>query len=132
MTLKAAIQGGVAAAFQAIGDLAPELQAYERTRGADYDPDTSTVYTGSFVDVSGIKGVPYDFETQDIDGENVRNGDQKFILERQALSFTPCEYDVLVFTDGTRWSIRGIETDPADGTYIFHLRRDKGKQTEYV
>lgn len=122
MSLQAAIDQGVDAAFQAVDSLLTELSAVSILDDPPYDP-VAGEYAESERTDPGVRGVKFDFELQEIDGQVVLQGDAKFLIKSNDLSYGHYNY----FTVGSRqWDVVGEEEFPSDVVRLFHVRLSSG------
>lgn len=119
MGLKETIQAGALSAFAALGNLKIEgvfhsvNKSYNATTGAVSETTTSTP-------VSMIRS---DFSKGELSKEynpDIRKGDFKFMVLGGDV-IDPNLVDHIV-SGGITYSIIGIEIDPADAVYEFHVR----------
>ena len=126
MSLKAAIQKGVAAAMDAVGDVATTVVYYNRdpTKSAktQYVLNTGQVQVQWDI-VTSVRGVLVKNTRSRLlnDAEiNVKPGQQYFLVESAVLNLQPYIGDELE-AQGKRWSVENIQLDPSGNLWIFQL-----------
>lgn len=83
----------------------------------DYDTQTAAVTATS---TTGT--IRLEFETRQFDGQKVLVGDYMLIGERAELSFVPRPDNCKCTRDGATLDIIRVEIDPADATFMLHVR----------
>lgn len=122
MSLSAAINNAVKSAFDAVGDL---KESFDFVSQGDqvYDPTTGQYTTDDVTDT--VQGVKYDFEAREVDGEVVKRGDAKIIVQQSEFTETYRNYDH-VNQGSKKWDIVSDMTVPGDSVAIFHVRLQNG------
>lgn len=119
MSLAATITQAVASAFSAVGDLKVTATIKNET-GRTYDTSTMTYSDGSPV-TDSASVVKYDFKRNEIDGENVRHGDSRFMVQTSELTSNYRDYDKII-EGGRTWEIINDESVPGESIVIYQVR----------
>lgn len=83
----------------------------------DYDTQAAQVTATS---TTGT--IRLEYKTEQFDGQKVLIGDYMLIGERAELSFVPRPDNCKAIRDGETLNIIRVELDPADATFILHVR----------
>jgi hypothetical protein len=117
-TVRAALDQG----WNALGDLRQQVTVRRVSRGA-YNPATGT--TSDTVLTATVLGILVNFESELIDGSDIRVGDLRCVLRGKDISFRPEQGDTVNLPNGQRWSVIRATGDLYDPP-IYHeltLRR---------
>ena len=124
MGLKETILGAVKAGFGALGNLKESVTYKSFAASSTYDPATGTV---TRVETSyTLSGLFLEYAKRDIDGEQIKPHDQKFLFQQADLSVTPTLQDRITRATGANWEIVGVSEDPAHATWEVQVRATNG------
>ncbi len=117
------IKSIVASAVNTIWDLTADIKVlgtYHRLTPGAYNPTTgAAAVTDTTYPVDYREAV---FKQRDIDGERIRAGDKKILVRVSEMSARPTADDYIVASDGRRWDLMQIETEPTGKILIFRGR----------
>ena len=86
-----------------------------------YDP-----VVGTEVEVGGVDhdvlAIWSAFAITEVDGSVVLSTDKKAMIPADDLAVTPEYDDYIIDADSVRWTVRGVNIDPADALWILHVR----------
>ncbi|WNL50646.1 head-tail attachment [Ruegeria phage RpAliso] len=123
---KSLIQRQVQGAMRILGTdddgLAPTVTYVAVAEGAyDYEErkviNTETAY-------EGVPAAMVRFQIDDMDEKVKPQTDRRALIASLDLPVTPSEQDHLLASDGTKWTVMRILSDPADALIILHTRRE--------
>lgn len=124
MGLKATIAAAVSAGFKALDDL-PEIVTYlARSASSTYDPTTGTSTRNEAPYTLG--GLFLEYSKREIDGEQVKPHDQKFLFQQADLAVRPTLSDRILRADGKYWEVLAVNEDPAHATWDLQIRGTNG------
>lgn len=121
MSLRSVIQQAVQTGIAALDDLA-ERATYTSVRTPAYDALTGTISKPSLA-YPTVPMVFTSYSRQEIDGETIRQEDQKAIIAQLALTPVPTLNDTITRADGTVWTVVSVRTDPAGAAWVLQCRR---------
>ena len=121
MGLSDAIKGAAGAALTAIADLATQMTYVSVTPGV-YVPDAGTNFDPT-VEYS-ITGIIVNYKDREFDGDRIRRGDRKIIIEQASLTPIPNLSDRIEVGE-IRYNILRIEQDPAEAIWILQVRTNE-------
>ena len=120
---KSAIGQGFALAAQIVSPFnycQPAAQAYDTATGTMTGTPTKTA----------IKGMVLSFKASEIDGNNVKQGDQRILVEATQLAARPSMDDFFEPSDQVaaenRLQIQNWKLEPTLNLYKFHVRKAGG------
>lgn len=119
MGLTDTIKAGVAAGFQAAGDVKVSATFTEVT-GTTYDPETG-INTEAITDYAGVEGFRQKYTVRDIEAGIAEAGDIRFVVQADDLGFNPDAID-RVTIDSVVYQIQEFQPDAAGATIVFRLR----------
>jgi hypothetical protein len=122
--LKSTIAAAVKAGFTALDDV-PELVTYfARSATSSYDPATgiSTRVETSYL----ASGIFLSYQKREVDGQQIKPHDQKFLMRQEALAVRPTLSDRLLRSDGKYWEVLSVSEDPAHATWSMQIRGTNG------
>ena len=123
MGLANVIQKVAQTAFKAIGDI-PLICVYTSKGTSVYDPATG-LYTSDDTDYTGLSILFEDYTAKEITdaGGAILSTDQKASIPNLNLTPTPKITDYIADSDSQKWTVEGLEKDPARALWIFQVRR---------
>ena len=109
---------GVSTAFDVANDFGLLTTAILSSIGFQaYDNVTGLYSTNDETDTVSL--VQYDFNTINVDGEVVKKGDTRLLIQESELN----EESYKFITVGTKkWTVKNVERDPSGSIRIFHVR----------
>jgi len=124
MGLKETIAGAVRSGFTALGNLTESVtyKAYQTTSVYDVTLGTYTRVETSYT----LSGVFLEYTKKDIDGEQIKPHDQKFLFQQADLEVRPSLQDRIVRDSGAIWEVVWVKEDPAHATWELQLRARNG------
>lgn len=122
MSLREAFQKATVTAFKAIGDV-PESSTYTSIAVRSYNTSTSTPSTTGDVDYEDVDFVYSKFSENEIDDKKVRSTDEKALIPTLNLTPNPKKGDYITKSDGTKWRVEGIRTDPTRALWKLQIRK---------
>ena len=128
MSLRGAIQKGVAAAFVAVGDIKTSVIYYQSIQSSNinqgYDPQTGDVNIRWNVITTVDAILTKNSSSRLISDQDwlVKPGDQFALIENAKLGFEANLEDQLEIK-GKRWRVENAAIDPADGMWILQIRK---------
>lgn len=98
-----------------------EAVTFSRTATGDYSPSTATLTTGAVTTWTGY-GAPVDYDTRDINGVNIEQGDVKLFVN--AVTTVPMRGDALILDSITYriMSVRKYAISSENVLYELQLR----------
>ena len=120
MGLKETIAGAVKSGFSALGNLAESVSYLAYSASSTYNPTTGTE-TRSETSYS-VSGLFLEYSKRDIDGQQIKPHDQKFLFQQASLAVRPTLQDRLLRTDGKYWEVISVSEDPAHATWELQMR----------
>ncbi len=120
MGLRETIQNAAASAIGAVGDLAPEIDYKQVITPTTLSPATGVNKTISVH--KGIAAVAASYKSREIDGDSIRDTDQKFLIPANSITFTPQQGDEIESGTDT-WRVQNKEIDPAGALWTLQARR---------
>lgn len=117
-TVRSALDQG----WEALGDLRQQVTIRRVSRGA-YDPTTGR--TTDTVLTATVLGILTNYESELVDGTDIRVGDLRCVLRGKDIAFRPEQGDTVNLPNGQRWSVWRATGDLYDPP-IYHeltLRR---------
>lgn len=118
MGLSDAIKDAVGAAFSAIADLATQM-TYVSIAPGGYVPSAGSTFSARTEYVT--TGIIVDYKDKELDGDRIRRGDRKVLLEQSKLSPIPNLGDQIE-VESSVYNILQIEQDPVGATWTFQVR----------
>lgn len=118
MGLSDAMKDAVGAAFSAIADLATQMTYVSIVPGG-YVPSAGVAFPARTEHIT--TGIIVDYKDKELDGDRIRRGDRKVLLEQSKLSPTPNLGDQIEVED-LIYNILQIEQDPIGATWTFQVR----------
>lgn len=120
MNLPAILQAARDTAFKVTESVAKTGTYYSVTVGAysvstGATSDTTTTYA-----ISARVGV---FRREEVDGESIKSGDQKWVISTAELPVHPKGEDYVIDASGARWDIMLINSEPSGSVYIVRARK---------
>lgn len=98
------------------------LCTYRSVGVPSYVPSTGVI-TATPTSYTSVPAIFTSFSRREIDGEAVREEDQRAIIATLDLTPVPTVNDTIVRADSSVWSIIGIAQDPAGAAWVLHVRR---------
>ena len=126
MSLRAAVKSGVAAAFQAVGDIKVDVIYYSANVQDplfDYDTETGDKIAQWAV-VAAVPLILVQARQDRLLGDAswlIKPGDQVAIIEQSTLNLN-MQLEDQIEINGRRWRIINFKSDPAAATYIAQIR----------
>ena len=120
MGLDDAIRDAVGSAFTAIADLATQLTYVVVTPGV-YVPDAGTSFPPNTE--HSTEGIILNYQDREFDGDRIRRGDRKILIEQAELTPIPNLGDrIEVTATGLSYNIIQLKQDPVSATWTFQVR----------
>jgi len=124
MGLKETIAGAVSAGFTALGNLVESVtykaqgatSAYDVTSGTYLRSETLLTASGLFLE----------YQKREVDGEQIKPHDQRFLIQQASLTVTPTLQDRILRADGKHWEVIAVKQDPAHVTWELQVRALNG------
>ena len=124
MGLRETVQQAVLSGFTALGNLL-ESVTYKSQGTVGYTPTTTGVVTRPETDYT-ITGLFYEYKKQEIDGEQIKPHDMRFLCLQSVLAVTPKITDRIVRSTGKAWEVISVKEDPAHATWELQMRSTNG------
>ena len=128
MSLKGAIASGVAAAFDAIGDLKTDVVYYQQTQdnpsNRKFNPKTGYINIRWNI-ITSIQGLlTRTTQSRIISDESwtIKPGDQFLLIQANELNLEPSVGDECEIKND-RWRVENTAIDPALAMWIFQIRK---------
>lgn len=118
-------QRASAIAFDVAGQIVVS-GSYIRTGAAgepEYTPETGAIDAKETA-IAGVRGMILNFKTKEIDGQRVKLGDEKVLIQKVDLPglAEPEQYDRFV-VGAVRRDVVECQADPTNSIWILHCRR---------
>lgn len=124
MGLKETIQAAVTTGFTALGNLKESVTYKGHLSTSSY-----VAATGQYVrneSSTAIEGIFLDYAKRDIDGQQIKPHDQKFLVLQSQLIATPTLQDRIIRSTGAIWEVIAVSEDPAHATWELQMRATNG------
>lgn len=69
-----------------------------------------------------IGTIPYEYKTNQFDGDKIKVGDYMLIGQYQLIGFEPSPDNTVINAGGVALNLRRVEIDPAGASIILHVR----------
>ena len=98
----------------------PISVTYVRKGSSVYVPGTGAV-TSTDTEYT-VKGIPDEFETEEINNLSILRTDKLFYIASNDLDVTPVVSDEIIISDVT-WQVISVQSDPADALWVIQIRK---------